>query len=116
MEKKTKSIVLVNTFIVKDSLRQQKVIDMLEDASKQIMSKHDGFISIRIHKSLDGTKVLSHLQWKNKESIERMVNDPRVIIHMNDIASIAKVDRTLYEIVFTEEKTEYDDRRNIEAL
>jgi hypothetical protein len=32
-----------------------------------------------------------------------MFNDPSAIIHMNDVDSIAKVDRSLYEVVFVEE-------------
>ena len=90
--------------MVEDTNNQQKVADMLEDASKQILSKHDGFISIRIHKSLDGKRVMSYVQWENKDAIEKMLNDPRAIIQMNDIARVAKVERTLYELVFTEEK------------
>jgi heme-degrading monooxygenase HmoA len=104
LEKETNRIILINTFIVKDSSKLQKVADILEDASKQIISKHNGFISTRIHKSLDGTNVMSYIQWENKDAIEKMLNDPRVIIHMNDLASIAKVDRTLYELAYTEEK------------
>jgi hypothetical protein len=104
MQKNTNSIMLINTFIVKDLSEQQKVVDLLEDAAKQILDKHDGFISARIHKSLDGTKVMSYVQWENKESIEKMLNDPRAIIYMNDIATIAEVDRTLYELVYTDEK------------
>ena len=98
------SIILINNFMVEDTNKQQKVADMLEDASKQILSKHDGFISIRIHKSLDGKKVMSYAQWESKDAIEKMLNDPRAIIQMNDIARVAKVERTLYELVFTEEK------------
>jgi quinol monooxygenase YgiN len=98
------NIILINNFMVEDTNNQQKVADMLEDAYKQILSKHDGFISIRIHKSLDGKKVMSYTQWENKDAIEKMLNDPRAIIQMNDIARVAKVERTLYELVFTEEK------------
>jgi ribosomal protein S17E len=98
------NIILINNFMVEDTNNQQKVADMLEVASKQILSKHDGFISIRIHKSLDGKKVMSYTQWENKDAIEKMLNDPRAIIQMNDIARVAKVERTLYELVFTEEK------------
>jgi heme-degrading monooxygenase HmoA len=90
---------MINTFIIKDSSKQQKVVDILEDAAKQILDKHDGFISTRILKSLDGTKVISYVQWKNKESIEKMLNDPSAIIHMNDISSMAEVERTLYELI-----------------
>ena len=45
------NIILINNFVVDDPYKQQKVADMLEDASKQILSKHDGFISTRIHKN-----------------------------------------------------------------
>jgi heme-degrading monooxygenase HmoA len=98
------NIILINNFEVEDATEQQKVANMLEDFSKQILSKHDGFISTRIHKSLDGKKVMSYVQWKNEDAIEKMLNDPRAIIQMNDIANMAKVERTLYELVFTEEK------------
>jgi heme-degrading monooxygenase HmoA len=104
LEKETNRIILINTFIIKDSSKQQKVADMLEDASKQIISKHDGFISTRIHKSLDGTKVMSYVQWENNEAIENMLDDPSAMIHMNDITKLTKVDRTLFELVYTQEK------------
>jgi heme-degrading monooxygenase HmoA len=104
MQRETNGIILVNTFTANDSSKQQQILDRLEDAAKQILSKHDGFVSSRIHKSLDGTKVMSYVQWENKESIEKMLNDPSAIIHMNDIANIARVNRTLYELVYTEEK------------
>ena len=98
------NIILINNFEVEDPNKQQKVADKLEDFSKKILSKHDGFISTRIHKSLDGKKVMSYVQWKNEDAIEKMLNDPRAIIQMNDIASVAKVERTLYELVFAEKK------------
>ncbi|MGD9671880.1 MAG: antibiotic biosynthesis monooxygenase [Candidatus Nitrosocosmicus sp.] len=104
MQRKTNSIIMVNIFTVNDFSKQQEVVDRLEDDSKQILDKHDGFISTRIHKSVDGTKVMSYVQWKDKESIEKMLNDPRAIIRMNDIASMTRVDRTLYELAYSEEK------------
>ena len=98
------NIILINNFEVEDATTQQKVADILENSSKQILSKHNGFISTRIHKSLDGKKVMSYVQWENEDAIEKMLNDPRAIIQMNDIANVAKVERTLYQLVFIEEK------------
>jgi heme-degrading monooxygenase HmoA len=106
MSQKERNIITsINMFKVEDSFKQQKVIKMLIDATQQILVKHDGFISSRIQKSLDGMSIVSIVEWENKDSIEKMFNDPDAIIHMNDIAAMAKVDRSLYEIVFTEEKT-----------
>ena len=55
------NIILINNFEVEDATKQQKVSDILENSSKQILSKHDGFISTRIHKILDGKKVMSYI-------------------------------------------------------
>lgn len=104
MQRETNGIIMINTFTVNDFSKQQGIVGILENAAMQILVKHDGFISIRIHKSLDGTKVMSYVQWEDKESIEKMLNDPRVIVYMNDIARIAQVDRTLYELAYIEEK------------
>jgi heme-degrading monooxygenase HmoA len=103
IQKDRNIITSISIFTVKDSSDQQRLIDMLREATKQIMIKHHGFISANIHKSLDGTKVINYVQWENKEAIEKMFNDPSAIIHMNDVDSIAKVDRSLYEVVFVEE-------------
>ncbi|VFJ14383.1 Tetracenomycin-F1 monooxygenase (fragment) [Candidatus Nitrosocosmicus franklandus] len=55
---------------------------MQKDAIKQITKKYDGFISAYIHISMDGIKVLSYIQWENKDAIEKMLNDTKVIIHI----------------------------------
>lgn len=31
-----------------------------------------------------------------------MLNDPKVIIHMNDIDKLAKVDRSLYKVAYVD--------------
>ena len=103
-KKERNTISSINTFIVEDTSKQQRVVNMLKDAIQQIMVKHDGFISSIIYKSLDGTRVVSFAEWKNKEAIEKMLNDPRAIIQMNDIARIANVDRSLFQLEFFEEK------------
>jgi quinol monooxygenase YgiN len=96
-------ITSIDIFTVEDSSKQQRLLDMLKDAIKQTISKHQGFISATVHKSLDGTKVINYIQWQNKDAIEKMLNDPKVLIHMNDVDQIAKADRNLYEIDFVDE-------------
>jgi hypothetical protein len=44
---------------------------MLNDATQQIMVKHDGFISSIIYTSLDGTRVVSFVEWKNKKRLKK---------------------------------------------
>jgi len=66
------------------------------------MSQQEGFISANLHKSLDGTKVVNYAQWKSKDAFEKMLKNPTAISHMNEAFSIAKVDDSLYEVVFVE--------------
>ena len=57
-KKERNTISSINTFIVEDISKQQRVVNMLNDATQQIMVKHDGFISPIIYTSLDGTRVV----------------------------------------------------------
>jgi hypothetical protein len=84
--------------------KQQRVVERLIESTQQILIEHDGFISSRIQKSLDGMSIVSYVEWENKEAIKKMPNDPRAIIPMNDIANLTKADRNLYELAFMEEK------------
>jgi hypothetical protein len=90
--------------MVEDLSKQQRVVERLIESTQQILIEHDGFISSRIQKSLDGMSIVSYVEWENKEAIKKMPNDPRAIIPMNDIANLTKVDRNLYELAFMEEK------------
>jgi|SRR6476469_4083679 len=92
---------LINVFTVEPS-KQEKLVELLIESTKQIMNKQEGFISANIHKSMDGTKVVNYTQWKNKEAFEKMLNNPEAQIQMNDILNIAKLDGNLYNEVFIE--------------
>ncbi len=96
---------MINIFTVEPS-KQEKLIEMLIEATEQIMNKQEGFLSANIHKSMDGTKVVNYAQWKSKEAFEKMLNNPKAQIHMNDILTIAKsLDGNLYRVSYTDTKT-----------
>jgi hypothetical protein len=88
--------------MVEDHMAQDKIVGLLEEASQQILNKHEGFISSRIYKSLDGTKVINHVKWRNKQTFEKLLSDPRMLIHMNDIDNLAKAERSLCELVYVD--------------
>ncbi|MBA2267708.1 antibiotic biosynthesis monooxygenase family protein [Candidatus Nitrosocosmicus arcticus] len=101
IEKNSDFVTLINSFTV-DQSKQRILIDMLIEATEQIMKKQEGFISANIHRSLDGTAVVNYAQWESKDAFEKMLNNPQAQIHMNDILNVAKSDGRLYEVVFTE--------------
>jgi quinol monooxygenase YgiN len=95
---------LINVFTVEPE-NQRRLIDLLIAATKKVMNKQEGFISANIHKSLDGTRVVNYAQWKSREAFEKTLKNPKAIVHMNEILTIAKADGSLYEVVFIDDLT-----------
>jgi quinol monooxygenase YgiN len=94
---------VINVFTVIEPANQQRLVDILIEATEKVMNKEEGFISANIHKSLDGTHVVNYAQWKSKEAFEKMLNNPKLIVHMNEISTIAKGESRLYEVVFVDD-------------
>lgn len=102
IEKNNGIAAFIGVFTVEPS-KQQKLFELVVEFTKQIMSKQEGFISANIHKGMDGTKVANYAQWRNKEDFEKMMNNAKAQIHLNDILTLAKsIDGNLYDVVFTE--------------
>ena len=90
-------LTLVNVFTVKAE-NQQKLVDMLVEATDETMKKMPGFISASIHRSLDGTKVVNYAQWRSKTDFDAMRQNPAAQPHMAAVAAIATFDPILCEV------------------
>ena len=91
-------VTLINIFTVSPE-NQQKLVDMLIEATQKTMRHLPGFVSASIHKSADGTRVANYAQWRKAEDFEAMLRDPRATEHMKPIREIATYDANLYEVV-----------------
>ncbi len=89
---------LINIFTVEPE-NQQKLVDMLIEATEDIMKNMPGFISANIHKSADGTRVTNYAQWRSKEDFAAMLKDSEAVEHMKSITEIAASDAHTYEVV-----------------
>jgi antibiotic biosynthesis monooxygenase (ABM) superfamily enzyme len=96
-------VTLINVFTVAPE-DQQRLLDLLVEATESVMNKLPGFVSANLHRSLDGTKVANYAQWRNREDFEAMLEDPEAAMHMREAAEIAeKFEPHLYEVSFVEE-------------
>jgi heme-degrading monooxygenase HmoA len=95
-------VTLINVFTVAPQ-DQQALIDVLVEATKQVMNTQPGFLSANIHKSLDGTRVVNYAQWRSREDFEAMLTKSEVLPHMEAANRLAKVEPHLYEVVFIDE-------------
>jgi heme-degrading monooxygenase HmoA len=74
ISKENKIVTLINVFTVEPA-NQQKVIDLLVEATEKTMKHLPGFVSANIHKSLDGVKVVNYAQWRSRQDFEAMIKN-----------------------------------------
>jgi len=91
-------VTLINVFTVLPE-NQQKLVDMLVEATEKTMSQIPGFVSASIHKSADGTRVVNYAQWRRAEDFAAMLRNPKAGEHMKPILQIATNEAHLYEVV-----------------
>jgi len=90
-------LTLVNVFSVRPE-NQQKLVDMLVEATDKTMKKLPGFLSASIHRSLDGTRVVNYAQWRSKTDFDAMRQNPAAQPHLAAVAAIATFDPILCEV------------------
>jgi quinol monooxygenase YgiN len=96
-------VTLINVFTVAPE-DQQRLVDVLADATRTVMRNQPGFVSANIHRSLDGTRVTNYAQWRSTEAFETMLQNQEAAEHMGEAARIAeRFEPHLYEVSFVDE-------------
>lgn len=91
-------VTLINVFTVEPG-DQQRLVDILVEATERTMRSLPGFISASIHKSVDGVRVVNYAQWASQADFEAMFQNPAAKEHMKPIMEIATADFHLHEVV-----------------
>lgn len=94
------AVTLINVFTV-DPDKQQQLIDLLVRATEGSVRNAPGFISARLHRSLDGTKVTMYAQWRSDEDYQAMRKDPAPLPYLTQALEIARFEPGMYEVVQT---------------
>ena len=94
-------ITMVNTFTVEPA-NQQRLVELIVEATESVMRHVDGFVSANIHASLDGTRVVNYAQWRSEEHFRAMHGNPKVHPHFADIRAIAVPEMHLYRLTNVE--------------
>jgi quinol monooxygenase YgiN len=95
-----KPITLINVFTVEPA-QQDRLIELLTRATEVSVRHAPGFISARLHRSLDGTKVTMYAQWQSLEAYQAMREDPAPRIYLEEALAIARFEPGMYEVVQT---------------
>ena len=91
-------VTLINVFTV-DPANQQRLVELWQQATDDVMRHLPGFISANVHRSLDGTKVVNYAQWESQEAFQAMLTDPTAGPLLTELAEIATPAPVLCEVV-----------------
>ncbi|MGH6949755.1 MAG: antibiotic biosynthesis monooxygenase family protein [Vitreimonas sp.] len=79
--------------------KQDELVRLLGEATEKVMRHMAGFVSVNIHRSLDGTQVVNYAQWASRDDFTRMLESPQAQGQMNQFAALAKtVSPALYQV------------------
>ena len=93
-----KTVTLINVFTVRPE-RQQELIELLTRATEESVRHAPGFMSARLHRSLDGTKVTMYAQWRSNADYQAMRTDPTPLHYLTRALEIATFEPGIYEVV-----------------
>lgn len=93
-------VTLINVFTVSPEDRQ-RLVELLIEATEDVISRQPGYVSANIHTSLDGTQVTNYAQWRSREDFEAMLEIPEAQAHMREASKLAGIHPQLYEVACT---------------
>lgn len=83
-------VTLINVFTVAPE-NQQRLVDLLVEATDAVIKRLTGFISANIHHGIDGTKVVNYVLWRRREDFEAMLRDPAAMPHLYEVIHVENV-------------------------
>ena len=91
-------LTLINVYEVEPE-KQAGLVKPLTDATESTIRHQPGFISVSIHSSFDGRKVVNYAQWMSKEHFEGFMKKPETQDQLKQFAGLAKsVAPSLYRV------------------
>ncbi|OVZ59661.1 antibiotic biosynthesis monooxygenase [Pigmentiphaga sp. NML080357] len=91
-------LTLINVYDVEPE-KQAELTRALSEATESAIRHQPGFLSVCIHGSLDGRKVVNYAQWASKEHFENFMKQPGTQEQLKRFATLAKnVAPGLYEV------------------
>ena len=92
-------ITVINKFSVEPE-NHKRLLELLDDLRK-VVEKQPGFVSANVHKSFEGTRIVSYAQWKTKEDYQAVYTNSEANPILDEIKKISKFSWNLYEVVYT---------------
>jgi heme-degrading monooxygenase HmoA len=86
------------TVIEVDSGKQDEALALMAERA-QFMSRQPGFVSISLHRSLDGHRIVNYIQWQNRDLLRAAHQSPEFRRQWGQFDKLTdNIDPNLYEI------------------
>lgn len=98
IDAETACVTLINVYEVEPE-RQADLVRLLSEATETVIRRQPGFVSVSIHSSMDGKRVVNYAQWASKEHFEGFMKKPETQEQLKQFAALAKtVSPGLYKV------------------
>src|SRR5437764_11386617 len=86
------------TVIEPESGKQNEALELMTQRA-QFMARQPGCISITLHRSLDGRRIVNYIQWKSRKQLQSAHHSPEFRKEWNHFGQVADaIDPHLYEV------------------
>src|SRR6266513_1365102 len=83
--------------------KQAEALSMMAERAR-FMARQAGFVSISLHRGLDGRRIVNYVQWQNRELLQSAHRSPefrKQWKHLDELTD--EIDRHLYEVAHVAE-------------
>src|SRR3954466_12230568 len=83
--------------------KQEDLLNVLKERAR-FMATQPGFVSINLHESLDGEKIINYVQWTSRELLEKAHHAPESRENWPQVSKLPTTAQpNLYKVVHVEE-------------
>jgi heme-degrading monooxygenase HmoA len=86
------------TIVEPEQGKQAEALSLMTERAR-FMAKQPGFVSISLHRSLDGRRIVNYIQWRNRELLQSAHKSPEFRKEWNRFDEMTdEIDPHLYEV------------------
>jgi quinol monooxygenase YgiN len=91
-------VTMINVITVRPE-NQERLVELMISVGESLKDDLPGLISVSLHKSSDGTRVVNYQQWESEEAFRNL--QERFAERMRPLLDLAEPDPHLYTVVYT---------------
>ena len=86
------------TVVESEPAKQSEALSLMAERAR-FMARQPGFISITLHRSLDGRRIVNYVQWRNRDQLRAAHQSPEFRKQWGQFDALAdEIDPHLYEV------------------